>query len=79
MKIKVKLLATYREKLPPDAVGNTCTIEIPDESGVEVVFKRFDIDYDNSNVVLINGLTHENPPKLKEGDVVCIFSAIAGG
>jgi molybdopterin converting factor small subunit len=79
MKIKVKLLATYREKLPPDAKGNTCTIEIPEGSGVAVVFERFDIDYDNSNVVLINGLTHEQPPPLNEGDVVCIFSAIAGG
>ena len=79
MKIKVKLLATYREKLPPDADGNTCTIDIPEESGVEVVLKHFDIAYDNSNVVLINGLTHEHPPNLKEGDVVCIFSAIAGG
>ena len=79
MKIKVKLLATYREKLPPDTKGNTCTIDIPDGSGVEVVFERFDIDYDKSNVFLINGLTHKTPPPLNEGDVVCIFSAIAGG
>jgi molybdopterin converting factor small subunit len=79
MKITVKLLATYREKLPPDAKGNTCTIDIPDNSGVEVILERFDISNDNSNVILINGHSHDQPPELKEGDVVCIFSAMAGG
>lgn len=79
MKIQVKLLATYRKKLPPDAKGNTCTLELPDGSGVVAVLEHFGISNDNSNVVLVNGLSHDYPPQLVDGDTITIFSAMAGG
>ncbi|HKJ26342.1 MAG TPA: MoaD/ThiS family protein [Anaerolineales bacterium] len=79
MKISVKLLATYRDKLPPDAEGSTCIIEVPEGSRVDIVLERFEISNDNTNVILVNGHSPENSQSLKEGDVVCIFSAMAGG
>lgn len=79
MKISVKLLSTYREKLPEGTKGNTYPLEIPEHYGVEEVLKMFDIPYDLSSIVLINGCSPEDDQKLRDGDSVCVFSAIAGG
>lgn len=79
MKITVKLLSTYRIKLPEGTEGNTCSLEIPDNFSVEDILKMFNIPTDVSSVVLINGHTPEGNQTLNEGDEVCVFSAMAGG
>ena len=79
MKISVKLLSTYRTKLPKGTIGNKCSIEIPNNSRVEEVLNIFNIPADLSSVVLINGHSPEGNQSLKEGDEVCVFSAMAGG
>ncbi len=79
MRISVKLLASYRSKLPEDAQGNTCQIEVPPDTNVGQIVERFEISFDNGNVVLLNGHVSGPDQKLSPGDVVCIFSAVAGG
>ena len=79
MKISVKLLSTYRNKLPDGTKGNSVSIDIPDGFSLEDVLKKFNIAYDQTNVVLVNGLTPEDGQSLIEGDEVCVFSAMAGG
>ena len=79
MKISIKLLSTYRKKLPDGTKGNSVSIDIPDGLNLEDVLKKFNIAYDQTNVVLVNGLTPEDDQSLSEGDEVCVFSAMAGG
>jgi sulfur carrier protein ThiS len=79
MKVSVKLLATYRDKLPEGTTGNTCTIELPEGCTYAAVLEYFNIENDETNVVLVNGLTPEPGERLEEGDTVCVFSAMAGG
>ncbi len=79
MKISVKLIATLREKLPVGTEGNTCTIEVNDDCTVQEVLAIFEIPDDKTNVILVNGHTPSDVQILTEGDVVCAFSAIAGG
>lgn len=79
MKIKVKLLATYRDRLPPGTQGPTCELEVPDDTTLEQILARFDIAYDKTNVILINGLTPTPGQPLNEGDEIVAFSAVAGG
>ena len=79
MKISVKLLSTYRDKLPEGTKGNSCSVEIPEVYKAGDVLKLFDIPNDLSSVVLINGSSPKENQLLREGDEVCVFSAMAGG
>lgn len=79
MKVSIKLLTTYRKKLPEGIKGNTCTLEFPDRISVAEVLAYFDIPYDSSSVVLVNGQSPESNQRLTEGDEVCVYSAMAGG
>ena len=79
MKVSVKLLATYRNRLPEGTTGNTCVLELPEDSTYLAVLSYFQIENDDTNVVLVNGSTPEKGDRLKEGDTICVFSAMAGG
>lgn len=79
MQISVKLLGTYRSKLPEGSQNNTCQIDVPPGTVVREVVKKFEIAYDQGNVILLNGHVPEPDQELEEGDVVCILSALAGG
>ena len=80
MKVIVKLLATYRKLLPPEAAGNVIEVEVPDGTTVADLMSGFGVPLNQESVFLINGLTPENlNQQLNEGDIVAAFSAIAGG
>ena len=79
MKISVKLIANYRELLPPDTQGNKIGIETLKGSTVSDVMTQFDVPQDETSVIVVNGLTVSLSTILVEGDMVTAFSAIAGG
>ena len=79
MKISVKLIATYRNLLPPEAHGNKIEIEIPKGATVSDVMTQFNVPQDETSVIVVNGLTVLLSTILVEGDEVTAFSAIAGG
>ncbi len=79
MIVRVMLIATYREHLPPGTNGNTTEVDVPPGSTVGDVLTPFDIPMDDSSVVVVNGLTVPLDTVLAEGDTVAAFSAIAGG
>ena len=79
MKIHVKLIATYRDHLPPDTQGNTATVDVLPGSSVADVLTPFGIPLDGSTVIAVNGLTVPLDTTVSEGDRVAAFSAIGGG
>lgn len=79
MKIYVKLIASYREHLPPGSDRNITTVDILPGSTVAEVLKPFGIPLDDSSVIVLNGLTVDLDTPVSEGDTVSAFSAIAGG
>lgn len=79
MQIFVKLLANYQIYLPEGINGNQVSIEVPENSTPEDVIRLFSIPPIPESVVLINGRTMIPGQALKQGDVVCAFSAMAGG
>jgi len=79
MRISVKLIATYREHLPPGTQGNKVDIDVSEGTTVADVMTRFNIPQDETSVIVVNGLTVALSTPLKEGDLVSAFSAIAGG
>ena len=79
MKVYVKLIATYREHLPPGTQGNMTSVEVPPGSSVEEVLTPFGIPLDHSSVIAVNGRTVALDATVSEGDKVVAFSAVAGG
>jgi molybdopterin converting factor small subunit len=79
MMIHVKLIANYRDQLPPDAKNGVVEIDLPDGTTVYDAISRFDIPLDDTSVIVLNGLTVDMSTPLREGDMVTAFSAIAGG
>jgi len=79
MKIHVKLIATYRDHLPPGSEGNSTTVDVRPGSSVADVLSPFGIPLDGSTVIAVNGLTVPLDTAVSEGDRVAAFSAIGGG
>lgn len=79
MKVYVKLIATYRDHLPPDANGNTTCVDVRPGSSVQDVLAPFGIPLDERSVIAVNGVTVPLDTTVSEGDQVAAFSAIGGG
>jgi len=79
MMIRVKMIANYRDALPPGTKHGVVELEVPDGTTVYDAVSRFDIPLNDESVIVLNGLTVDMSTPLKEGDMVTAFSAIAGG
>ncbi len=79
MLIRVKLIANYREVLPPEAKNGVVELDVPNGTTVYDAISKFDIPLDDTSVIVLNGLTVDMSTPLVEGDMVTAFSAIAGG
>ena len=79
MQVFIKLLANYRNNLPPDTIGNQISILVPVDTLPDVVLEMFSIPPVPESVILINGKTLNPEEPLREGDVLCAFPAMAGG
>ena len=79
MLVHVKMLANYREVLPPGTKHGTVDLDVPQGSTVYDVISRYPIPLNDESVIVLNGLMTEMNAPLKEGDTVTAFSAIAGG
>lgn len=79
MQIYIKLLANYRNYLPEGTNGDQISIVVPEDIRPETVLEIFSIPPIPESVVLINGRTIVPGEPINEGDVICAFSAMAGG
>jgi sulfur carrier protein ThiS len=79
VKVYVKLIATYREHLPPGTQGNTTSVDVLPGCSVKDVLAPFGIPLDDSTVIAVNGVTVPLDTTISEGDRVAAFSAIGGG
>ncbi len=79
MKVYVKLIATYRDHLPPGTEGNMTSVDVLPGCSVKDVLAPFGIPLDDSTVIAVNGVTVSLDTTISEGDRVAAFSAIGGG
>ncbi|MCK5923072.1 MAG: hypothetical protein KAG66_19175 [Methylococcales bacterium] len=77
MKVQIKLIATYREYLPPECKGKI-ELEIPANTTPFALLAQFGVPLDES-VVLVDGASPKPDQILEDGNVVFAFSATAGG
>ena len=83
MKIKVRLFANLRAKLPAGNDGQEAEVEVPEGATPEVVIAQLEIPPEMAHLVMINGfhLLKEDirGRQMLPGEVLSIFPPIAGG
>ena len=79
MKIRVKMIANYRDALPPGAERGIVDLDVPNGTTIYDAISRYDIPLNDESVIVLNGLTVDLSTPLQEGDMITAFSAIAGG
>jgi molybdopterin converting factor small subunit len=79
IKVKVKLLANYKDYLPEVSKSNQITIDVDKNTIPEQILHLFSLPPIPESVILVNGKSPDFSKLLQEGDEVCIFSAMAGG
>ncbi len=79
MKVKVKLFATLRHHLPPDAENSACDVELSEGTRVNSVMENFKLPPEIPKIILINGIQKDAETELTDGDTLSIFPPIAGG
>jgi molybdopterin converting factor small subunit len=79
MMIRIKMIANYRDALPPGHKHGVVELDVPEGTTVYGAISRFDIPLNDESVIVLNGLSVDMTTPLKEGDMVTAFSAIAGG
>jgi len=79
MQVHLKLIATYRQYLPPEAEGNSIVVTTVPGIGLGEFLSLFDIPLDSSSVILVNGLSKPLDEPLKPNDAVFVFPAMEGG
>jgi sulfur carrier protein ThiS len=77
MKIQLKLIASYRDFLPPENEGRA-EIEIPEGTTAVAILQNLGVPIDET-VILVNGRATDPDETLQEGSVVFAFHATAGG
>ncbi len=78
MRIEIKLLATYRRHLPTGSLSSSYQMTVAEGTLVDELLPQLPVPAEDS-VVLVNGRGPQPGQLLQEGDVVCLFPAIAGG
>ena len=77
MKVQLKLIATYREFLPPENQGKV-EIDVTEGATAVSVIADLGIPIDES-VILVDGRSPTLGETLQEGNVIFAFPAMAGG
>jgi molybdopterin converting factor small subunit len=79
MKVELKLFASFRRYLPSNTEGSSITTEIRVGTRVSDLLEMFEVPSDDRSILLVNGVHSDVHRVLKNGDVIAVFPAIAGG
>lgn len=82
MTVTVRLFADLVEYLPPGATGKRAKTELPDGATVLTLIDTLGIPFEISEGIIgiaINDEVSHHEAPLKDGDVVSLFPALAGG
>ena len=75
MRIRLKLLGSLRDRLPPDG-----EIDLPDSATVLALLQTLDIPEQRVQVISVNNrLEHDRQRCLQDDDLVTIMPAVVGG
>lgn len=79
MKVTVKLFASFRRHLPPQAKGYAFEVSLPEGKTVDDLLKVLDLPAEVPKITLVNGEHVTGNRVLQEDEEVSIFPPLAGG
>jgi molybdopterin converting factor small subunit len=80
MRVRVKLMASLRSRLPPDAQGGTTVLEVEPGTTVASVLDRLGVPSGHVHLIMVNGsMERDRQRMLADGDEVVVFPPVAGG
>lgn len=80
MQVQVKLMASLRSKLPPDAAAGVARLEMETGTSVTSVLEKLGIPAGHVHLVMVNGAMELDRNRLLvEGDEMTVFPPVAGG
>jgi len=77
MKVQLKLIASYRDYLPPENEGRA-EVDVPEGTTAVALLNDFGVPIEET-VILVDGRSPNPGEILEEGNVVFAFHATAGG
>jgi molybdopterin converting factor small subunit len=79
MIVQVKLFATLRRYYPHLAIGESMTVELPDDAAIAQLVEHLRLPTDQIKMIFVNARLQEWDYELQDGDEVGIFPPIGGG
>ncbi len=79
MKINLNLYASFRSRLPEEALLNSGEIEVEEGATVGKILAQVNIAADDPKIIFLNGIHAGLEDTLEDGDRLAIFPPIAGG
>ena len=80
MLIRVKLMASLRNKLPPGSQGGTASLEMDPGTTVTGVLDKLGVPSAHIHLIMVNGAMETDRQRpLVEGDELVVFPPMAGG
>ena len=79
MKITAKLFATLRSHAPPGTCGTAFEDEVPAETTVTDMLRKWRIPEGVTLIVFVNSVHADRDRILEDGDILAVFPPIVGG
>ncbi len=80
MRVRVKLMASLRSKLPPGSKGGVAELELEPGATVAAALEALGISGGHVHLAMVNGAAEPDRSRtLSEGDELVVFPPVAGG
>jgi molybdopterin synthase sulfur carrier subunit len=79
IRVNVRLFATLRRELPHLGVGESLSVELPDDATVGQLVRELELPEEQVKIVFVNSTVRKEDYGLTDGDEIGIFPPVGGG